>query len=246
MVESFEGTAPVKEPGSVLDCFRDALERKKVRLEPWWDWDRGSASSGDGRRSTREEIRDGLGPRFNGPAPTMTPQSAPRDASVARAKARSSTSFVSENPRLHPRCRILSLRLMSNLSVAKGDDIRDGFDALEEQVERGFVRLHCSALATKGSDGFEQTSATRCGQRLRGKCSGHPWLHEDLRPYCEADMTHQYPGRGPTAAKQRALNCLSLAQPWVAAVTLSGCSGCPSEPSDSMLGDHTKVESVFH
>jgi hypothetical protein len=158
----------------------------------WWDWDRGSAPFfWRWPEEYQEEMRDGLRPRFVGPPPsTMTPQLPPRDPSVAGKERAKLDKFRVRESVAPPTGPILSL--MSTFSVAKGDDIRMVFDASKSKLNEALFAPWFS-LAT--ADAMARTVYVDYfgADNDYGEMFYNFWLHEDLRPYCGVDMTHQYP-----------------------------------------------------
>jgi hypothetical protein len=120
----------------------------------------------------------------------MTPQLPPRDPSVA-AKERAKLDKFRRRESVAP-ATVPILSLMSTFSVAKGDDIRMVFDASKSKLNQALFAPWFS-LATPASMARTVDVGYFGADNDYGEMFYNFWLHEDLRPYCGVDMTHQYP-----------------------------------------------------
>jgi hypothetical protein len=210
----------------------------------WWDWDRGSAPFfWRWPEEYQEEMRDGLMPRFVGrPPSTMTPQLPPRDPSVAGKERAKLDKFRLRESVAPPTGPILSL--MSTFSVAKGDDIRMVFDASKSKLNEALFAPWFS-LAT--ADAMARTVDVDYfgADNDYGEMFYNFWLHEDLRPYCGVDMTHQYPEEARLQPNSVLWNVFTRPAMGLRPSPYQSVQGA-LRAKRLMLGDHTNLENVFH
>jgi hypothetical protein len=209
----------------------------------WWDWDRGSAPF-FWRWPTefQEEIRDGMKPRFTGPPPsTMKPQQPSRDPSVAMKERSKLDKFRFRGSVEPPTVPIRSL--MSTFSVAKGDDIRMVFDASKSKLNE-VLFAPWFALAT--ADSMYRTVGVGYygADNDYGEMFYNWWLHEDLRPYCGIDMTHQYPEEARLRPDSVLWNVFTRPAMGLRPSPYQSVQGC-LRAKRLMLGDRKESGNVF-
>ena len=181
------GLAP--EGRSVTACV-SAMDH--ASRSSWWDWDHGSSVFF--WRFPPEwqlDMRDGLAPRFTGPAPRY--EKAQRLNSDPEVVAKEKDKINKVRSRGYIKAIALVLSLTSYFSVDKGGcDIRMVYDASKSGLN-DVLFAPWFALSTVNSMLRSMTPNTWSADNDFGEMFLNFWLHEDLQQYTGVDLTRLCP-----------------------------------------------------